>query len=170
MRYEPKDVQRANKKNTDRQKPPTHCDPPTPRLPLTVSLLVCVTGVFPGEGTSVRSLPVFLSGMIQQCFFSMPGNTFQETQGGGRWIERETERERGGKMLISHQLEADNQHEAQTKSTEPCSDQQLQSGTIHTFLTPFASKSAAPTVIYLTPFFWCEQWSTKWWSRWGYMC
>lgn len=31
------------------------------------------------RGTSVWSLPVFLSGKIQQCFCSMPGSTFQET-------------------------------------------------------------------------------------------
>lgn len=51
-----------------------------------------MTAVFSGEGTSVWPLPVFLSGKIQQCFCSMPGNTFQETT---REVVEERERERG---------------------------------------------------------------------------
>lgn len=98
-------------------------------------------------GASVWSLPVFLSGKIQQCFCSMPGNTFQETTkglgggDGGREREREQERE---KTLISQQLKADKQG---GECTEPCCDPQLQSSNRHLFLTPFASKEVAPIFI-----------------------
>lgn len=112
----------------DRQMWPTHWAsiPPsiitlTTWLSPSASAALCVTAVFTGEGTSVWFLPVFLSGKIQQCFFSMPGNTFQET------IRERRERERKGEMLISQQLKADKQGGAQRRSTEPCCDPQLQS-------------------------------------------
>lgn len=78
---------------------------------------VCATAVFSGEGTSVWPLPVFLSGKIQQCFCSMPGNTFQETT---REVVGERERKRGGgEMLISQQLKADKQGGAQRGKKTP---------------------------------------------------
>lgn len=147
---------------------PTHWAPiPQHHYPLVIptawgsTVCVCVTGVFRGEGTSVRPLPVFLSGKIQQCFFSMPGNTFQET----------TKEGREGKTLIStQQLKADKQSRAQRKSTEPFCGPQLQSSKRHAFLTPFASKGAAPAFIQaLSSAQRSEQWSTKWWSRRGHV-
>lgn len=62
-------------------------------------------------GTSVRSLPGVLSGKIQQCFCSMPGNTFQETRG---MVGR---RRREGKMLTPQQLKADELRGAETPVT-----------------------------------------------------
>lgn len=76
-----------------------------------------------------------------------------------------------GETLISQQLKADKQGGAQRKGTEPCCDPQLQRSNRHPFLTPFASKGAAPIFTQaLSSAPWFERWSTKWWSRWGYVC
>lgn len=76
--------------------------------PTDCTVCMCVTGVFSGDwdsgGIFVWSLPVFLSGNIQQCFCSMPGNTCQQTTKGSREEEGE-----GEETLISQRLEADKQ-------------------------------------------------------------
>lgn len=86
---------------------------------------------------------------------------------GGR---REKDEGEGKTLISTQQLKADKQSRAQRKSTEPFCGPQLQSSKRRPFLTPFASKGAAPVFIQaLSSAQRSERWSTKWWSTRGHV-
>lgn len=103
------------------------------------------------RGASVWPLPVFLSGKMQQCFFSMPGNTFQETT---------QERRREGKMLVWQQWSSgEEKHWATLRTTL---SEQHKPPTLHTICIESSCFS-----VYLNPFSTrrFERRSSKWWSQ-----
>lgn len=82
-----------------------------------LALPVPAAQVETGVSHAGRPLPAFLSGKMQQCFVSMPGNTFARQK---MRKEREGEERGGGvrRILISKQLKVDSSRGAQWRSSE----------------------------------------------------